>query len=94
MLYFFLNINPTKFPIKVVIKYIIDVNIILAGEYLNINPDGMNTIIDMIGSNSLNPRFLPNSKDAINNNTIFIINENISGSPAITGIIPTSTGIK
>lgn len=92
--YFFLNINPVKFPNKLAIKYIIDVNIILAGAYLNINPDGMNTSIDIIGSNNLNPRFLPKNKHPIISSTIFISKENISGSPAIIGIIPTSTGIK
>ena len=92
--YFFLNINPVIFPNILAIKYITDANPILKGAYSNINPEGINTSIDIIGSNNLKPRFLPKNIQPINNNTILISNENISGSPAITGVMPTNTGTK
>ena len=94
LFYFFLNISPVIFPNKLAIKYIIKAKIILAGAYSNMNPEGINISNDMIGSNSLNPCFLPNNKQPINSNTILINIENISGSPAITGVKPTNTGTK
>ena len=94
LFYFFLNINPVKFPKKLAIKYIIEANIILAGAYSNINPEGINTSIDIIGSKNLNPCFFPNNMQPMNNNTMLINIENISESPAITGVKPTNTGTK
>ena len=58
------------------------------------NPEGINTSIDIIGSKNLKPCFFPNNMQPMNNNTMLINIENISGSPAITGVIPTKTGTK